>query len=56
MGGLLYVCVGGGGGGQRLCWPPLSNYLGGRGWPPGHLFLRLCKVSHLFDYNRILAF
>ena len=24
----------GGGGGQRVCWPPLSNYWGG-GWPPG---------------------
>ena len=34
MGGLL--------GGQRVCWPPLSNYWGGPGppWPP--LFLRLC--------------
>ena len=33
MGGLL--------GGQRVCWPPLSNYWGGPGppWPP--LFLRL---------------
>ena len=29
MGG-LYL----GGGGQRVCWPPLSNYWGG-GWPPG---------------------
>ena len=28
---------GGGGGGQRVCWPPLSNYWGGGGagpWPP----------------------
>ena len=31
MGGLL---GGGGGGGQRVCWPHLSNYLGGSG-PPG---------------------
>ena len=28
-------------GGQRVCWPPLSNYWGGGGWPP--LFLRLCS-------------
>ena len=28
MGGLL------GGGGQRVCWPPLSNYWGGPGPPP----------------------
>ena len=28
MGGLL-----GGGGGQRVCWPPLSDYWGGSGPP-----------------------
>ena len=36
MGGLL--------GGQRVCWPPLSNYWGGLAppGPPPPLFLRLC--------------
>ena len=24
----------GGGGGQRVCWPPLSNYWGGGAGPP----------------------
>ena len=35
----------GGGGGQRVCWPPLPNYWGGGPgppWPP--LFLRLCFI------------
>ena len=31
MGGLL---GGGGGGCKRVCWPPLSNYLGGLPPPP----------------------
>ena len=31
MGGLLGG-AGGGGGRQRVCWPPLSNYWGA--WPP----------------------
>ena len=32
------------GGGQRICWPSLK-LLGGRGWPPGPLFLRLCEYT-----------
>ena len=41
----------GGGGGQRVCWPPLSNYWGGA-WPPWPpLFLRLCMWQHVAQCN-----
>ena len=41
---VLPVQLGGLLGGQRVCWPPLSNYWGG--WPPWlPLFLRLCYLE-----------
>ena len=43
MGGLLK------GGGQRVCWPPLSNYWG-RLPPP--LFLRLCSANFTYFLNK----
>ena len=48
VGGLL-------GGGQRVCWPPLSNYWGGLAPPSPPLFLRLCHQCRIAQYEIFCA-
>ena len=45
VGGLL-----GGGGGQRVCWPPLSNYWGGLA-PPGPPPLPTPMIMPISEWN-----